>query len=245
MSGEGAPDAVCDFEVVATDGVSRHYGRRAALIRVSFECRAGSIVGLLGPNGAGKSTLLGILATLVAPTAGLVRYGDRPARAWGDAIRGQIGVLGHEPYLYDDLTAAENLDFFCRLYALENRQERIDGALEHARMASRAGERVGAFSRGLRQRLALERALLHGPRLVLLDEPFTGLDDASIRVLVNRLRALRERGAIVIMATHDFDSADEVIDRALCLQAGRLIPIDPGAGRLRDRYRRAIEGAVL
>jgi ABC-type multidrug transport system ATPase subunit len=95
----------------------------------------------------------------------------------------------------------------------------------------------------LRQRLALERALLHDPRLVLLDEPFTGLDDESIDLLVARLEALRARGAIVVMATHDFDSAERVIDRALCLQNGRLMAVDPGAGSLRQRYRRALEGA--
>jgi ABC-type multidrug transport system ATPase subunit len=102
---------------------------------------------------------------------------------------------------------------------------------------------VGAFSRGLRQRLALERALLHEPRLVLLDEPFTGLDDESIRALTGRLHALRARGAIVVMATHDFETADAVVDRAVCLRAGRLMPIAAGPGSLRDRYHRALEGS--
>jgi heme exporter protein A len=243
MSDGARAVAPCDFDVVRADGISRHYGRRAALLRVTLDCRAGSITGLLGPNGAGKSTLLGVLATLLAPTAGLVRYGDRPAAAWGDALRAQIGILGHESYLYDDLTAAENLDFFGRLYALSDRPRRIAAALDAARLAARAADRVGAFSRGLRQRLALERALLHEPRLVLLDEPFTGLDDESIRVLTGRLHALRARGAIVVMATHDFETADAVVDRAVCLRAGRLMPIEAGPGSLRDRYHRTLEGS--
>ena len=244
MSGGAPADPAADFDVVAAEGVSRHYGRRAALIRVSLDCRAGSIIGLLGPNGAGKSTLLGILATLVAPTAGLVRYGGRPAGEWGDTLRARIGVLGHESYLYDDLTAAENLAFFARLYDVRDRDRRVAAALDQARLTLRAHDRVGAFSRGLRQRLALERALLHEPRLVLLDEPFTGLDDESIGLLVARLAGLRARGAIVVMATHDFEAAEAVTDRALCLQGGRLIPIAAGAGTLRARYRQALEGAL-
>ena len=243
MSAGSATAAAADFDVVAAESLSRHYGRRAALVRVSVECRAGTVTGLLGPNGAGKSTLLGVLATLVLPTAGLVRYNGRPAAAWGDALRSRIGVLGHETYLYDDLTAAENLQFFSELYGLSEVRQRVSRALDDARLTGRSGDRVGTFSRGLRQRLALERALLHDPRLVLLDEPFTGLDDESIGLLVVRLQALRARGAIVVMATHDFDSAERVIDRALCLQAGRLIAVEPGDGSLRQRYRRALAGA--
>ena len=243
MTGASASGLDCDFDVVAVEDVSRHYGRRVALARVSLDCRAGTIVGLLGPNGAGKSTLLGVLSTLVRPTSGRIRYGDRTAAVWGDDVRRHIGVLGHESFLYDDLTATENLAFFCQLYGLRDGPRRIPAALDQARLATRAGDRVGAFSRGLRQRLALERTLLHEPRLVLLDEPFTGLDDESIGALVARLGALRARGAIVVMATHDFDSAEGVVDRALCLKAGRLIPIASGAGTLRERYRRALEGA--
>ena len=243
MSGAPPPGAVCDFDVVSVDGVSRHYGRRAALVRVSLECRAGTIAGLLGPNGAGKSTLLGVLATLVQPTSGHVQYGGQRPAAWGDALRGRIGVLGHEVFLYDDLTARENLEFFGRLHGLTDLDRGVNHALEQARLQARADDRVGSFSRGLRQRLALERALLHDPRLVLLDEPFTGLDDESIRALIGRLKGLSERGAIVVMATHDFDSAEGLVERALCLKAGRLIPIDAGAGTLRERYRRAIDRA--
>jgi heme exporter protein A len=243
MTGPAAATPTSDFDVVTVDRVSRHYGRRVALVRVSLECRAGTIVGLLGPNGAGKSTLLGVLSTLVRPTSGEIRYGDRPAAEWGDTLRARIGVLGHESFLYDDLTARENLEFFGRLHGLAGLPSRVSGALELARLTGRADDRVGGFSRGLRQRLALERALLHDPRLVLLDEPFTGLDDESIGVLVPRLRSLRSRGAIVVMATHDFDTADAVVDRALCLKAGRLLTVEAGAGTLRDRYRRALEAS--
>jgi ABC-type multidrug transport system ATPase subunit len=122
--------------------------------------------------------------------------------------------------------------------------ERVSEALDAARLRDRANDRVSSFSRGLRQRLALERALVHNPRLVLLDEPFTGLDDESSALLVSRLAALRARGAVVVMATHDFESADGVIDRAICLSQGRALPMAVSGGSLRDRYRAAIAGGA-
>jgi heme exporter protein A len=234
-----------DFDTVEVRDVSKHYGRRRALAHVSLTGRGGEILGLLGPNGAGKSTLLNVLATLMRPTSGEVRYGGKLSRDIGDALRGRIGVLGHDLFLYGDLSARENLEFFGRLNSVSALAARVDQALEDARLVDRAGERVSGFSRGLRQRLALERALIHDPRLVLLDEPFTGLDDASCTALADRLRALRASGVIILMATHDFDSAENLLDRAWCLHAGRAHVLDgpAGAGSLRDRYRRALQGA--
>jgi ABC-type multidrug transport system ATPase subunit len=228
------------FTALHVRDVSRLYGRRRALSHVDLTCRAGEILGLFGPNGAGKSTLLGICATLVRPSAGTVLYGERPARDYGDVLRGHLGVLGHDLFLYGDLTARENLEFFGRLYGIPRLRARVDAALDQSRLADRADDVVQRFSRGLRQRLALERALLHDPALVLLDEPFTGLDDESAGLLARRLRTLRDSGAIVVMATHDFDTADGLVDRAACLLAGRLRPIDPGPERLRERYRRTL-----
>jgi ABC-type multidrug transport system ATPase subunit len=234
-------DAVVDFDTVTVRDVSRHYGRRRALSRVSLECRAGHIVGVLGPNGAGKSTLIGVLSTLIRPSSGDVLYGQRTAGAWGDRLRSRIGMLGHDLFLYGELTARENLAFFGRLYGLDRLDERLAESLHEARLTDRAGDRVSSFSRGLRQRLALERALLHHPRLVLLDEPFTGLDDTSASLLANRLRTLKDRGAIIFMATHDFESADPIVDVPVCLRDGRLVPIGDGSEPLRERYRQAIE----
>jgi heme exporter protein A len=242
MTAASSSEVTCDFEVVTLDDVSRYYGRRRALSRANLTCRRSSIVGLFGPNGAGKSTILGLLSTIVAPTKGAVRYGTQTATEWGDLLRSRIGVLGHDLFLYSELTARENLEFFGRLHGVPHLRERIDIALGHARLADRGGDRVSAFSRGLRQRLALERALLHEPRLVLLDEPFTGLDDTSSEILVARLRVLRDEGAIVVMATHDFDTADGLIDDAWCLSEGWVHPMAGGGGRLRERYRRTLAG---
>ena len=228
-----------DFTSLTFTDVSRHFGRRRALHRVSFECRAGEVVALLGPNGAGKSTLLSITATLLEPTSGEVRYGEYPARRAGAALRGRIGLLGHDLYLYPELSAAENLRFFARLYGLADVEDRIAAALAHADLTHRRDDPVGGYSRGMRQRVALERALLHEPRLVLLDEPFTGLDEAATGALRRRLASLRERGSIVLLTTLDLETIDGAIDRAVMLQNGRLIELPPGAGSLRERYRRA------
>jgi heme exporter protein A len=227
-----------DFTSLTLTDVSRHFGRRRALSGVSLTATAGQIVALLGANGAGKSTLLSIAATLLDPSSGEVRYGSLTAREGRDALRGRIGLLGHDLYLYPELTAAENLRFFADLYVLDAPADRVAGALASAALQERANDPVASFSRGMRQRLAVERALLHEPRLVLLDEPFTGLDDVSSETLRARLSALRSRGAIVIVTTHELEAIEPIVDAAYLLARGKLEPLAGGPGSLRDRYRR-------
>lgn len=226
-----------DFQKVIFHEISKSFGRRRALAKVSLECRAGEVLGLLGPNGAGKSTLLAIASTLMAPTTGVVRYGDETARSGNGRLRGRIGVLAHDLHLYPELTARENLEFFGRLYALPDVPSRVDAALARAGLTERAHDAVAGFSRGMRQRLAVERALLHEPRLVLFDEPFTGLDDDARQALLARLRTLRDGGAIVLVATHDFGTVDAVLDRAALLRDGKLVSVEKGGRALRDVYR--------
>jgi len=228
-----------DFDSVQLLDVSRHYGRRRAVSHVSLALARGDIVGLLGPNGAGKSTLVGMLATLVSPSAGEVRFGDRRERALGGELRRRIGLLAHELFLYPELSARQNLTFFAQMYGLDPRVV-VDQALERAGLSARAEDAVSEFSRGMRQRLALERALLHGPRLVLLDEPFTGLDDSAVSLVAERLRQLASGGAIVVLATHDLDLADGLVSRVALVRDGRLAADEPAAPGLRARYRRAI-----
>ena len=228
-----------DFDSVQLVDVSRHFGRRRALSHISLTLRAGDIVGLLGPNGAGKSTLLGVLATIVAPTSGDVKYGGGTVRELGPLLRQRIGVLAHELYLYPELSAQQNLAFFAELYGLDV-QRIVPAALERANLTDRAADDVGSFSRGMRQRLALERALLHRPRLVLLDEPFTGLDDRSVSAVSERLRLLAADGAIVIVATHDLDVADGLVTRVALVRDGKLLADEPAMPGLRARYRSAI-----
>jgi heme ABC exporter ATP-binding subunit CcmA len=230
-----------DFTSLSFNQVSRTFGRRWALNRVSFTCAAGEIVALLGPNGAGKSTLMAIAAAMLQPSSGTVSYSGQQA---GGGLRRQIGLVGHDLYLYPELSASENLTFFGRLHNVTDIAARVDEALERAQLTDRRDEPIGSFSRGMRQRLALERALIHDPRLILLDEPFTGLDDASASALVRRLGGLRARGCMVLLTTHDLEVIDGVIDRAVLLRGGRLMPLPYGPGSLRDRYRQSGAGSA-
>jgi heme ABC exporter ATP-binding subunit CcmA len=226
-----------DFDTLSVVEVSRHFGRRRALSRVSFTAPRGTVLGLLGPNGAGKSTMLALLATLQNPTSGHIHYGSYAAVEHGASLRAAIGVLGHDLFLYPELTARENLAFFAALGGVVDPSRAAAASLERAGLADRADDQVGSFSRGMRQRVALERALIHQPRLVLLDEPFTGLDDASTAMLVRRLRELRDAGAIVILATHDLELADGLLDHAIFLRDGRVVESLARPESLRSRYR--------
>jgi ABC-type multidrug transport system ATPase subunit len=231
------------FDDLTVEDVSRHFGRRRALFRISFHTDRGTILGLLGPNGAGKSTMLALLATLLRPSTGTIRYGDHEAATHGASLRALIGLLGHDLYLYPELTARENLEFFAGLYGVPDVGAAVRDALDHAGLASRAEDTVASFSRGMRQRLALERALIHRPRLLLLDEPFTGLDDASTAALSTRLRSLREAGALIILATHDLDLAEGLLDRAIFLRDGRMVDAVERPDALRSVYRRVMSRA--
>jgi ABC-type multidrug transport system ATPase subunit len=224
------------FAHVRLVDVSRHFGRRRAVSHVSLDLHSGDIIGLLGPNGAGKSTLIGMLATLVSPTSGSVTYDGQPARALGASLRASIGLLAHELYLYPELTARQNLEFFASLYGLDARTV-VAAALASAGLGDRADDEVMGFSRGMRQRLALERALLHQPRLVLMDEPFTGLDDAATEVVRARIQTLSRAGAIVVLATHDLDLADGLVTRVAIVRSGKLVADEPASAGLRARYR--------
>ncbi len=232
-----------DFTSLSFIDVSRHFGRRRVLNRISLRCEAGEVVALLGPNGAGKSTLLSLAATLLTPSSGEIRYGEQTMAAAGPGLRGRIGVLGHDLYVYPELSAAENLTFFGSLYGLADVEARVAAALDRAGLAHR-DDPVGRFSRGMRQRLALERALLHEPRLVLLDEPFTGLDDAATGMLRERLGGLRQAGCIVLLTTHDLETIEGLVDRAVLLRGAALTVLDEpdgGPRSLRERYRAAAE----
>jgi heme exporter protein A len=185
-----------------------------------------------------------MLATLLRPSGGSIRYGTMQATGAPPALRGRIGVLGHDLFLYPELTARENLGFFAGLYGRRDADAAARAALTRAGLADRGDDLVASFSRGMRQRVALERALIHEPRLVLLDEPFTGLDEASTAALVARLRGLRESGAAIVLATHDLDVADGLLDEAIFLRDGRMVESLSRPEGLRTAYRRAMTGPI-
>ena len=235
------------FPRVSLDRVTKVYGRQRALAGVSLELRAGTICGLLGQNGAGKSTLLGILATLLRPTSGEVRYGAVPhARAARD-LRGTIGLVAHDSFLYADLTARENLRLFARLYGLAEPEARAAELIARVGLEAAQDRVVRTYSRGMQQRLALARALVHDPPLLLLDEPFTGLDRAAVEMLKELLVERRAAGAILLLVTHDLEIAAELCGHLAILKGGKVaddarLAAPLGYAELKDRYHAVVDG---
>jgi len=231
------------FPDVEVDKVGRVYGRKRALHDVSFRLTAGESAALLGPNGAGKSTLLSILSAQSEPSSGHIRFGGQPT---SDATRAGIGVVAHESLCYGDLSGRENLRFFARLYGVPSPNARADDMLTRLGLDPEAADRPSrTYSRGMMQRLSVARALIHRPGLVLLDEPFTGLDRDGVAALARLLVEERERGAMLLVVTHDLPAVREVCQRALVLHRGRLVHDEPLAGRtLADVYQAALPAAV-
>lgn len=206
--------------MIRLSGIVHQYGLNPVLRGVNLNVGAGEFVTLVGPNGSGKSTLLRIVATLLRPTGGDVRVGGWALPAQADRIRRHIGLVSHQTLLYHDLTAAENLAFFARLYQLDNAEERVMDALRTVGLFARQRDPVGTFSRGMMQRLAIARATLHQPEVLLLDEPYTGLDQDASRLLDDLLRAEVSRERTILMITHDLAHGFELADRLVILHRG-------------------------
>jgi heme exporter protein A len=201
--------------------VSKYFGDVAALAGVQLRVEVGDAILLYGPNGAGKTTLLRLLATLARPSEGEVLFGGKHVHR-DPAAKAAIGFVSHTTFLYGDLTVRENLRFFGTLFALPRLEKKIDAALEFFDLGDRARTPVRELSRGLQQRVALARAFLHDPQFLLLDEPFTGLDAATVSTLESLMRELPAQGKAVIFSTHDFARGAALSRRLVALEAGRI-----------------------
>lgn len=229
-------------------GLEKWFGPVPAVLGVDLELATGEFLTLFGPNGAGKTTLLRMLCGSVRPTRGEVRIGGEPVTSAVGTWRQRVGVLSHQTFLYAGLTAAENLDLYAKLYAVEERRERVAAGLRDVGLWERRDDLVGTFSRGMQQRLALARTLLHEPELVLLDEPYTGLDPHASGLLRGVLERLKDGRRTVVLVTHNLSQGLEMADRVVVQVGGVWVSDEPRSAidpaRFERLYNERVASAV-
>jgi heme exporter protein A len=208
--------------MIETRALTKHFGRQPVLRGLDLSVAPGEFVALMGPNGAGKTTLLRILASLARPTFGAVRVAGLSLPAQAAEVRRRLGVIAHLPLLYGDLTAEENLRFYARLYDLADAEARLTTLLERVGLAARRRDLVRTFSRGMQQRLAIARGLLHDPEVLLLDEPYTGLDPLGAALLDEVVRERSAQGCTLLMITHDVEHGFALAQRSVILARGQI-----------------------
>ena len=218
--------------LIHIEGLRKAYGTTLVLDRIDLVVRAGEAVGLLGPNGAGKTTLLKILATIARPTRGAARVAGYDCARESERVRGAVGVVAHGAHVYDDLTALENLTFWTRFASMDTGTDKLLAALSELDLEECADIRVRTFSAGMKRRLSLARLWLQQPRVLLLDEPFSGLDQRARKWLEQYLQAFATGGGAILMATHAFGRELEVAGRLVILANGRIV-LDAPRGTLR------------
>lgn len=208
--------------MIEVRGLVKAFGLKPVLRGLDFRVEPGEFVALLGPNGAGKTTFIRILASLSRPTRGEVVIDGLKLPDEAGAIRRRLGVVAHQPLLYGDLSAEENLRFFGRMYGVRNMAARLDEVLEMVGLTAARREQVRNFSRGMQQRLSIARAILHNPSLLLFDEPFTGLDQDASAMLDGLLSEVASHGRTVVMTSHDLERSARLATRVDILSRGKL-----------------------
>lgn len=207
--------------------LTKNFGTRLVLRGINFEAAAGEFVALAGPNGTGKTTFLRILSTLAHPTSGGLKIAGYKLPSQAADVRSLLGFISHLPLLYGDLNAEENLRFYGRMYGISNLQQRVDEVLEQVGLSQRRKDAVRLFSRGMQQRLGVGRAILHKPQVLLLDEPYTGLDVDAGQRLDLILEATLKQGCTIIMTTHDIERAARFAHRLDVMVKGKIIASKP------------------
>ena len=216
-------DAIPSGPAIDMRGVSKAYGRSIALNKLDLQVQWGNILTIFGPNGSGKTTLIKLLATLSRPDTGTIGIAGLDPRRYGSQVRRQIGVLTHDPLLYDDLTARENLRFAARMFDIDNAGARIETIADKLDVESRLDQRVGTLSHGWKKRFSLARALLHDPPILLMDEPESGLDDQALTSLGGLLREDSGLRRTVVLTTHNFERGLDFGDEVAILAKGRVV----------------------
>ena len=231
--------------------MSKHFGRRTVLKSIDFSVSDGEIVALMGPNGAGKTTLLRVLSTLIEPSSGSVLLDGKDVHDDPVIARRAIGVVGHSTYTYDDMTALENLRFYWSMNGLPSRDFDAHGKamLRRVGLSHRMNDRAAIFSKGMRQRLAVARALIHNPKALLLDEPFSSLDQKGVDILSQILTEERSKGCAMVIVTHDIQQIASLADRADILSGGRIARSFASEsirkGELEVGYKASVQGEVI
>jgi len=227
--------------MIRVENLTKSFGVFSALRGIDLQINSGEFWIIVGPNGAGKTTLLKIIATLSHPTSGAIEINQTDHQQAKLQIRKQIGFIGHQNFLYDNLTAEENLKFYARMYNLKNRRELIAAKLNQVGLSDRGDDLVRNFSRGMQQRLTIARALLNEPQIILLDEPFGGLDQQGIDLFSELLTSLISPDRIIIMTTHNLQLGWELATHYAILSKGRIVDQKPirevNFNKFKERYR--------
>ena len=234
---EIVPQTAPSDVIIEVRGITRSFGKIIALENVDLNIKEGEFLTIFGPNGAGKTTFIGVLSTLVKPTSGKILFYGKSVRDDSNHLRRSIGVIEHQPLLYTQLTARENLKFYGRMYGVDRLEDRIDEVLEEINLQHRANDLSGTFSRGMLQRLSIARAMIHRPAIYLLDEPYSGLDQHSGDKLRDMLASLKAQGKTIVMTTHNLERGFELSDRNVIMVRGKIEYDKPSEGMDVDTVR--------
>ncbi len=239
------PEVTPQEVIIEVGRLSRRFGRIVALDDMSLQIREGEFLTVFGPNGAGKTTLIGILSSLIKATSGEILFRGKSVRENANRLRHSIGVIGHQSLLYGQLTAGENLQFYGRMYGVDRLDERVEEVLAEVNLQHRANDLTRTFSRGMMQRLAIARAMIHKPSIYLLDEPYSGLDQHSGDKLRDMLSGLKTQRKTILMTTHNLERGFELSDRSVIIVKGAVEydrrNISGDVSEIRETYYRLIE----
>ncbi|RJQ38212.1 MAG: heme ABC exporter ATP-binding protein CcmA [Nitrospiraceae bacterium] len=234
--------------MITAENITKKIGSKTILKGIDLHIAKGEFITVFGPNGAGKSTLLKILAILMKPSGGTLTINGFNTNNEVVKVRGQIGVISHQTLLYDSLTAYENLEFYGRMYGVDNLRERIFDVLQEVGLEYAFNDPVRTFSRGMQQRLAIARATIHQPEILFLDEPYTGLDQQAIEILNSVLHKFNIKDRTVFMITHNFEQGLDLSDKVLIISKGRIVYERKAAGlmphEMKDVYINTVGGKV-